>query len=477
MTTIGAVVLAGTITGVALLGHSAPSGAETPELAATQFLDALASKRLPDVAAMLAPSEVEEFTRLANASSGPPPTLSAIPGDTADAFKELWESATITSKDIEFDSEQLAEGVAKSTWTSGTITIDADKEALKTVLSAAIDPGGYNDMSPLDTAEIDETLNALPFTITPESLEQYGVEPFVVSVEERDKWFVSLPMTLAESALNLYNSFDPTVPIVRGDTLSDDEYQAFASPEAASEGLGNAMQQVDETGSLRPLAAVLPPAEGRLLAVYGPVFEAESVALAFPTIESWHAYPIHQANGTARLAIRQLRMYWDADSAFTLHSPAEGEYAIDTFTVPDNPTPFKLSFKAPDENMYEIHVATERGPSWMNTETDIRVNLTPEAVDVTATHTSGQEETSEYAIKATDDCLSFEFEGTVETHCTDEGSDALTQLLGRLAKLRESDTGLPRPEELFAISAVQVGNRWNVSVVATLGGIFTALGG
>ncbi|MDR1152337.1 MAG: hypothetical protein LBK72_07675, partial [Bifidobacteriaceae bacterium] len=300
-----AVVLAGGGTAAALLAASSlPHGASSPEGAVTAFVKAVQSKRLPAMGFMLAPSEVG-LIRQAMADVRPTDGAPSPSPDQAEALAAAWDSVTIDTSGMETSSEQIAEGVAVVTLTSGSITIDADTAAVGRLIDTAGAASGplAGLSSDLPATEAEEALadlaDSLPYTITAADIaDDAGFLPRLVAVEEEGKWYVSAAMSLAE--LVFANAATDNPALQRGTPLSAAERGEFTDAEGAADQFVTGLSEAIGSGDVRALAAALPTAEARLLAVYGPAVWGSDGVPGAVTVDALSFTPVSDDGGRVR---------------------------------------------------------------------------------------------------------------------------------------------------------------------------------
>lgn len=265
-------------------------GAATPEEAATQMIEGIAAKDLVSVYGVTSPTEISQLTTAADLFDARMPDGDDV-GDLTDAYKDYLDALDLTLEDLEVSSEDLGDGLAKVSITSGSLTVDADADKLA---DATIDFFDEIEGSSLWTtlqeqgaeipsddeirSSIDEAIaETLPTTVTADDLTldpadlggdlgldlgDDPISPFLVVVEEGGDWYVSPYLTLAE-----YSTL--AAGVERGEMPGDDLAGAFDSPEAAGEGLVVGIKDYLETGTTTELAKALPLADRRALTLYG----------------------------------------------------------------------------------------------------------------------------------------------------------------------------------------------------------------
>ena len=265
-------------------------GAATPEEAATQMIEGIAAKDLVSVYGVTSPTEISQLTTAADLFDARMPDGDDV-GDLTESYKDYLDALDLSLEDLEVSSEDLGDGLAKVSITSGSLTVDADAERLADAtidlfdeiegssLWATLEEQGAEIPSDDEIrTSIDEAIaESLPATVTADDLMldpadlggDLGLDlgddpiaPFLVVVEEGGDWYVSPYLTLAE-----YSSL--AAGVERGEMPGDDLAGAFDSPEAAGEGLVVGVKDYLETGTTSELAKALPLADRRALTLYG----------------------------------------------------------------------------------------------------------------------------------------------------------------------------------------------------------------
>lgn len=265
-------------------------GASTPEEAATQMIEGVASKDLVAAYGVTSPSEVSQLTTAADLFDARMPEGDDL-GDITGAYEDYLEALDLTLDDLQVSSEELGDGLAKVSITSGSLTVDADADKLTqatvdllaevegSALGATLQEQGV----PMPTeSEIRDAVEqgvaeSFPATVTAEDLtidpSDLGgdlgldlgddpISPFVVVVEEGGDWYVSPYLTFME-----YSAM--AAGVERGAMPGTDLEGAYDTPEAAGEGMVLGIKDYLETGTTAELAKALPLADRRAFSLYG----------------------------------------------------------------------------------------------------------------------------------------------------------------------------------------------------------------
>ncbi|MBT0994281.1 thioredoxin domain-containing protein [Cellulomonas sp. DKR-3] len=236
-------------------------GAPTAEAAVTQLLEGATSGDGIAVYGVLPPFEVDAFRDAAA-------PLSQVTQDAERVdVAALLDEVEIDLAGLDLTVVDVDEGLARVELTGGTLTVDADAEALYDALVDAYS-GTLGDevAQELETSRdeaVDALADGLPWSVTAADLvfptpagEQ---KPFLMAVEEDGRWFVSPLMTIGEYVTVLQGG-------TRGSMPSDEGERYPTADEAGAAFLGALPSAT--TGDLSDLAAVLSPAERRFVEVY-----------------------------------------------------------------------------------------------------------------------------------------------------------------------------------------------------------------
>jgi hypothetical protein len=253
-------------------------GASSPDDAVRVLLKDAAASDYLKVASHIAPSERDVVAPWI----GLPEMLGfkVKPNEEAQkAYDAITKAMKVELKDLETSSEPLVTGVERTKITGGTVSVDADVDALTKGMmdyydaiggSSTFSQGLGVDISVTESeirAEIEKTL---PMTKDVDDLKKLsGLDDlFLVTVEEDGKWYTSVSMTAAQYVFEASGGAKSKL----GEPIAPDKMQGTDKPEQAPARFAEALKSAGETGDIRELARVLPVAESRLLAVYGPTF-------------------------------------------------------------------------------------------------------------------------------------------------------------------------------------------------------------
>lgn len=242
--------------GLAFVGYrtfvGADAGSSTPDGAVSELAAAIQSEDPAGVIALMAPSELAPFTRLADEAS-----------DASDGSDQLAESGltidpddlipglqlTITSQ--QYTVEKLASDVAKVTIDdlSGDWSFDAD---------AFIDSGlvDWNEFD-IDPDELRDELDSDSDTFDVGELEdELDADVFLMVVEEDGSWFISPTYTILEyvRVFGDYSSPDFGSPSTSGGATPEEAIENMVEA-AVSGDLGDVFDALPPTDAYRPYLA------------------------------------------------------------------------------------------------------------------------------------------------------------------------------------------------------------------------------
>ncbi|MEP7763640.1 hypothetical protein [Sanguibacter sp. 25GB23B1] len=290
------------------LWFSKVGGASSPEAAVTQLVEGVADKDLVSVYGVMSPAEVSQV------STGYDLFLRHMEDIDDDGAKDTLEAyldaMELELSDLEVDVEEIEDGLAKVTITSGSLEIDADADklgdAVIDTLDMAKESSFWDELSaggevPSDDEireQIATAVEELPVTVAAEdlafdpsglsldsfdSLDSLGtgdldledvpseeaIDPFLMVVEEDGDWYVSPYLTVMEYSVVSAGG-------VRGTMPSDDLAGAFDTPEEAAVGLVEGLKEYAETGEIDAYLRALPLADRRTAALYATTEALES---------------------------------------------------------------------------------------------------------------------------------------------------------------------------------------------------------
>ncbi|OCG74785.1 hypothetical protein [Microbacterium sediminis] len=254
----------------------APRGAATPTGAVEKLVDVVTGDNLLGALSLIAPSEAEVFSGIAESAAG------IRFGDIAydDYLADAYAAISIDAEDLVYDETTIAEGVARVGIVDGSPTIDADVEALADVLEAFARAHAetFAEYSGMDPDQIEAELergradlvagidDAFPVSIDfADEVDADGITPAQALVVDEGGWYLSPLLTLADGGLTGFAGAQ------RDDVIGDAVIDAVpsASAEAALDDAIAGFNAWQSTGEMEPFVERLPLAERRLLSLYG----------------------------------------------------------------------------------------------------------------------------------------------------------------------------------------------------------------
>ncbi len=304
LTAAAAVLVLGGVAAAYFLVFDKLGGASSPEAAVTGLIEGIGDKDSLAVYGMLSPAEVTDF-RTVNDALSDLTTADEQSAEMRQLFTDALDEVDLTLDGLEVSVEQVDDGLAKVSLTSGRLTVDGDPERIADALVQALTP--LAETQGFDVAEaraelVQELSAQLPYTIDVRDLDATdaagdAVDPFLMAVEEDGDWYVSPLMTLGEYAA-------VSGGVARGPMPGTADVTAFDTPEAAAAGFADALEAVS-AGDVDALVAVLPESERRFVSVYGRALEESDSEGAF-TVEAADFTVRDSADGRAALTIANL---------------------------------------------------------------------------------------------------------------------------------------------------------------------------
>ncbi|WP_125106963.1 hypothetical protein [Gulosibacter massiliensis] len=206
-------VIGGAIWGGIALFSGGGRGAASAEEAVDTLISEGGELDYLGAMAMVAPSEADVFGTAAQR------LLESDFGDTgdgvslSDALDDLGNATTTTTEGLEYETEELTEGVERVTITSGTVTIDGDTEAIAAAMesvirSLAYEGGllqGMSEGDAIDYAEeaVNEATADFNFDEEYPQTVDFAEQDTnsLISTYEDGKWYVSMALTTVDYAL------------------------------------------------------------------------------------------------------------------------------------------------------------------------------------------------------------------------------------------------------------------------------------
>ncbi|WP_024287936.1 hypothetical protein [Cellulomonas sp. KRMCY2] len=244
-------------------------GADSPEAAVQQMLDAIENE---DAVAMYGILPPDEFQGVREAMAAIGEVTPAEEGAMTPA--EMLDLVTIEIEDAELVATDVDDGLAVVEITSGTLTVDGDIDGIVAVVGDVMAASGYGAAMgglPEDQLRAEDELRAeleaaLPatwsFAETPGVDGDGAAFPVLMTVEVDGDWYVSPFMTFGEYLVR-------SSGVERGAMPADGSRAVYDTPEEAGAGLVEGIVDMVASGRIEDLARTLAPAEQRFLTVYG----------------------------------------------------------------------------------------------------------------------------------------------------------------------------------------------------------------
>lgn len=258
-------------------------GASSPEAAVSKALDAVKNMDAVALYGSLSPAELGSFSEAIDQLKG-----SAVQQDEdqqtdyAALLQEVAGVTEITIEDLEYDVEEIGEGVAEVTITDGTFEMDTDTEVMARALNSITaqtyranqDTWGYSDNEIDDMIDnsaeyLEDSLDdAMPIEFDADDVEDnIGFELSLIAVQEGGSWYISPILSYLEYFRDSANRYDSNWDL--GDLPDAADVARFETPEDAVAGLLDGGESLVNDGDIDDLVAALPLAERRAVALYG----------------------------------------------------------------------------------------------------------------------------------------------------------------------------------------------------------------
>ncbi len=256
-------------------------GASSPEAAVSKALDAVKNMDAVALYGSLSPAELGSFSEAIDQLKGSSIQEEDQQTDYAALLQEVASVTEITIDDLEFDTDELGEGVVAVTITDGTFEMDTDTEVMARALNSVTaetyranqENWGYSDSEIDDMIDnsaeyLEDSLDdAMPIEFDADDVEDsLGFELSLIAVQEGGSWYISPLLSYLELLRDQANRYDSNWDL--GDLPDADDVARFESPEDAVAGLLDGGQSVVEDGDFDDLVAALPLAERRAVALY-----------------------------------------------------------------------------------------------------------------------------------------------------------------------------------------------------------------
>ncbi|UQN14364.1 hypothetical protein [Gulosibacter sp. ACHW.36C] len=245
-------VIGGAIWGGIALFSGQGRGAASAEEAVDKLITSGTNLDYLGSFAMVAPSEADIFTTAAER------LLASDFGDVgdgvslSDGLADLASASTTKTEGLEYETEELAEGVERVTITAGTVTVDGDQEAITQATESVIRSLAYEGallageseseaVSAADDAA-EEAMSDYNFDDEYPQTFDFADEDFntLISTYEGGKWYVSMMLSGADYALGgMSGDKLSSLDVVEGNGASGPEEAGMQALESVFElGLG-----------------------------------------------------------------------------------------------------------------------------------------------------------------------------------------------------------------------------------------------
>ena len=281
LSVVGALVIGGGVAAAVVLPRVLP--ATSPDGAVDKFVHAVLGFDAVGIGTSLAPSEVAALSssaqRLGEFELDPDEQKTA-----QEAAERLIASVTVTVDGLEYETDDIADGVQRVSIVEGTLEVDGDEdeiadayiEVIRTYLEPQYDAWGYSSkeidrmLDDMRDDLADQAHDQLPYELDFADVEDdLGFPISFISVQEGGGWYVSPLMTAADYVYQAYDNSDYYKPNDLGDRIPEPVVGKDAA-EAAAQTLEAALDTRAGDDYWEQLAATLPLGERRLLAIYGP---------------------------------------------------------------------------------------------------------------------------------------------------------------------------------------------------------------
>jgi hypothetical protein len=276
----GVVALVGVVASLTVALSGSGAGAGSPEEAVEQFAAAVSDEDIVGAITMMPPSEVGSAHELYD-----PLIQLLVKNGELSAAGEPLAGVDIEITDLELENVDLAEGIGKVYLRGGTVTVDVTASDVDPVLR---ENGMVEDThEEFDIADAQQAIDEANSELG-SFAEGFGAMatgsisgPFLMTVEEGGRWYVSPTYSLAEYAREALGLPEPEFGSWR-----DQVAPGAGSPGAVVDSFAAAMSSVDSAALIESLESGEPMTN---LEVKGALAPGEFAALFdyAPAFESW----------------------------------------------------------------------------------------------------------------------------------------------------------------------------------------------
>jgi len=473
-------VVALAVTGVKLfvLDARAAGAASGPE-AATDFVESLADYRFSDLGKVTSPADLALFEGKLG-----PVAKAMLPLSGADSFLD---TITVSLDDLSASVlETFSADIQSIQLEGGTMTIDGDIDELVKSMMQGVDPSGMAGSIMASTLgdSLKPLKEALPFTLDFGALATQSPVPIqLVAVREGSGWYISPVLTIAEYAFLAARDENPSLQ--RGEPLASGQRKSFGSPTEAVEGMKQALARTLETGDITEVAAALPEAESRLVALYGPaVFDGIREVLADPggitvSLEELSATPLTTDSSWVRMGLDNFRLSLrpsagPASSVIDLSRAGDESYDLNiTVDDPegDGPRSVNGTLSATGGERWEVYYEVRQGGETI--EGNLMARISAGDSGFSMKHVESGEPKVDLSISLDSECFSYidSLDGSQSQSMCKSEDPQIALILSPLNAALAEFPGLPHPATIFGITAVNTSGGWNISALWSLLGI------
>lgn len=360
-------------------------GASSPDKVATKVNDAIKDKDLLGLLTMMSPAEREELTRVSDSAKK---TLTAAAGDktdsvvNTDALSDYLSHVDITDSTMTSHTTELSDNLARITITSWTFSGTVHSADLVKDVATRWEKARGGKMTSQEREALDslteEALDKGDATFSGDIIENVNhSQPVnVMAVKEGRRWYLSPAMSVAEMM------YQDQADSMKAPNYSAD-YEHMEGGDSPTAAVDTFVKNVWHASSWNDLLSpqnlgLLPAAERRLAAVYGPSLTSEfgdweplssMVSLDY-TLEDNKVDGVKVVTAT-RLTFHPL----DSDATWQYDKP------ISRFTSSDSKVTLDMTKYVTDPNALGIGMVKEDG-SWRVSPADtIGVLASVEATD------------------------------------------------------------------------------------------------
>ncbi|WP_460578311.1 variant leucine-rich repeat-containing protein [Glaciibacter psychrotolerans] len=299
-------------------------GASSPQAAVSKLLNGAAELDMLSIYGSLSPAEVGSFKAAVE-------KLGTLESENEDGtqidyqktLERAMKSMSVSMTDLEFDTEEIAEGIATVALTAGELRVDADADALLDTMFEAVRPQlvaqyesfGYDsdaidlELERTRASAADDLTEVLPYSLTAKEVsDELGRDFTLVTVNEGGSWYVSPLLSLGEMAFQQRGD-----NAKRGKLVAASAVENYATPEEAVGGLATAVAKFVQTGRSTSLAAALPLAERRFVSLYGETWGAGINGSTTVDIGDVDVSAV-ESGGVARIELDNLSVYGNSGS-------------------------------------------------------------------------------------------------------------------------------------------------------------------